>query len=318
MRWKTLRYPKPITLSRQLNPFKQKGLSLVELMAAITISTLIIAGLGGVVSQALETERVVRENNDVQQQARFAMQQMVQAISRSQRLMLPLAENPNTVWSESVRDPGVLAVTMDPTLDRNKDGFADADNDKDGLIDEDLGNDTSNDSSTGITNIDDDGDGISDNGSNFKDDDEDGSFNEDPINGIDDDNDGAIDEDSDDDMNQDNKAGIAGIDDDSDGTIDEGNKKDDDEDGSNDEDWYDPVVFYLSGTTLLQRFPNINPSDGTDYTEYTIAENVTQFRVERIAQGTNRSVLVEVSLTLSNADGESSQLKTSVRVGGGL
>ncbi|NKB35816.1 MAG: prepilin-type N-terminal cleavage/methylation domain-containing protein [Gammaproteobacteria bacterium] len=298
----------------------QQGMSLIELTAAVTIASLLIAGLGGVVVTALKAERVVHSNNNLQQQARFAMQQMVKAVSRSERLILPLPENTNTVWSESVRDPGVLAVTLASDLDRNNDGWADGNNDKDyldlnnndsrdsnepELIDEDTGDDSSNDSASGIVNIDDNGDGIIDNGLNSKDDDEDGDFDEDIANGLDDDNDGAIDEDLSDDNSADNKAGVIDVD-------------DDDEDGSNDEDWLDAVVFYQSGSTLIQRIPNIDPVDGNDYSEYTLADNVSEFRVERIFQASARAVLVDLILTLSNADGESSRVTTRIRVGGSL
>lgn len=79
-------------------------------------------------------------------------------MSRTRWLVLPLAENPNTPWSESDRDPGVLAVTLDPTLDSDGDGIMDADNDGDGLIDEDIPEDNNFDWAAGILGID-DGDG---------------------------------------------------------------------------------------------------------------------------------------------------------------
>jgi len=295
-----------------------KGLSLIEITITLAISAIVMISITGVIGQALETERIVRVRNDVHRQARFAMQQMVQAISHTQRLMLPLAENPTTAWSESVRDPGVLAVTLDPILDRNKDGFADVDNDKDGRVDEDLSRDNTKNGAPGIDGIDDDGDGQIDEGGNNDDNDEDGQTSEDHLDGLDNDGDGAIDEDFPDDINNDSAPGVVGIDDDGDSLIDEGHDDDDDEDGTRDEDWYDPVVFFLSGTTLMQRIPNINPTDGTDYTEYPIAENVTQFRVERIPQGTGRAILVDLSLTVTDSNGESAQINTQVRVGSRL
>ena len=54
-------------------------------------------------------------------------------------------------------------------------------------------------------------------------------------------------------LNDDGAPGIAGVDDDGDGSIDEGDVADDDEDGQSDEDWYDPVVFYLSGSAVIER-----------------------------------------------------------------
>ena len=255
---------------------------------------------------------------------------MVKSIRMTRRLMIPLGENPNTAYSESVRD--VLAVTLDPTLDRDKDGWADANNDKDYLdvnnngsrdageperVDEDTQGDMTNDNKSGIILIDDDGDGFVDE-SPVSDDDEDSLFDEDKLDGIDNDNDGSIDEDMGHSMRESGAPGILGFDDDFDGSVDEGDGKDDDEDGSQGDDWLDPVVYFLNGTTLMQRVPNINPADGTDYQENQIAENVTDFQVKRIPQGGGRSVLVDITLEITSANGERVEFNTSVGVGSGL
>jgi prepilin-type N-terminal cleavage/methylation domain-containing protein len=297
-------------------PKKQSGLSLIEILIAVTLAAILIAGMQGLISLALNAESSTRARNDSLQQGRFAMQMMVKSVRMTRRLMIPLGENPNTVYSESERD--VLAVTLDPTLDRDKDGWADANNDKDyldingdsvrdagepELIDEDLPSDATNDAQDGIIGIDDDNDGLIDE-SSPNDDDEDGVPFEDKYNGLDDDGDGSIDEDSHADMNQDGSAGTGGT----------GNNKDDDEDGIRDEDWLDPVVYFLNGTTLIQRIPNINPVDGTDYQENPIAENVTIFQVTRFPQGDGRAVLVKITLEI----GELDSFKTSVGVGSGL
>jgi hypothetical protein len=244
--------------------------------------------------------------------------------------MIPLGENPVTVWKESERN--VLAVTLDPTLDRDKDGWADANNDKDYLdanksgtrdageperIDEDSDDDSDNDGASGIAGIDDNGDGTVD-AQNAMDNDEDSLKGEDVINGLDDDGDGSIDEDPDWDMNGDGKPGIAGLDDDLDGSIDEGSKDDDDEDGLNSEDWIDNQVFYLNGTTLRERLPNVGAANGTAYTEYPIADNVSQFRVERLLGANGSTVLVDLTLTLSPPGGTGVSLNTRVAVGSGL
>ena len=142
---------------------------------------------------------------------RFAMDRMVHATRRSERLLVPLADNPSTNWRENVREQtfpasapegdsklatAVLAVTLDPTLDIDADGFADGDNDKDGLVDEDPGGDNTFDGMPGIAEIDDDGDGVADGaGTNDKDNDEDGTPIDDWLDGLDNDGDGAIDED---------------------------------------------------------------------------------------------------------------------------
>lgn len=314
---------------------KSHGYSLLELTLALSVAAILILGINGLLNSALQAVRLSHSQNNALQQARFAMQQMVQAVAGSQRLMIPLGENPATAWSESVRD--VLAVTLNPTLDRDKDGWADANNDEDFLdinnntlrdngeperIDEDLRANNTNDNAPGIVGIDDNGDGTADNSAAAdpnRDNDEDGSQVEDPINGIDDDNDGSVDEDITRDMNNDSAPGIAGVDDDYDGLTDEGgDNNDDDEDGLIREDWLDPVVFFLNGTTLMQRIPNINPIDGRDYGEYVIAENVSQFQVSRLSGGDTVSILVDITLTLSPPDTDPVTLNTQIRVGARL
>jgi type II secretory pathway pseudopilin PulG len=298
---------------------RARGFTLLEAVLAVAIAAILLGALAGVTGQSLQALALVREHAALNEDARFAMERMVAAVSGTSRLLLPLGENPATAWSESVRD--VLAVTLDPGLDRDQDGFADADNDKDGLVDEDIGSDATGDGASGIVGIDDDNDGGVDE-SNVADDDEDedqtGNRDEENLDWSDDDGDGAIDEDLDSDMNLDGAPGLLGIDDDEDGSTDEGDTRDDDEDGAYDEDPVDSVVFFLSGTTLVERLPNLDPSDGLDFTERPIAENVSLFRVERLAPGPNdRAVLVDITLQVASASGETVDLTTRVRVGGG-
>jgi hypothetical protein len=306
----------------------------VEMTLALFIAGVLIVGMDGLLSTALKSHQYSQNQNDTLQQARFAMQQMTRAVAGTRRLMIPLGENSATAWSESVRD--VLAVTLDPTMDRDQDGWADANNDKDYLdinnngsrdageperVDEDLANDNTNDSAPGIVDIDDNGDGTSDNSSALSpivDNDEDNVETEDSINNVDSDNDGAMDEDIQQDMNRDVAPGIKNFDDDFDGSVDEGFIHDDDEDGTTGEDWFDPVVFFLNGATLMQRLPNIDPVDGTDYTEYPIADNVTQLQVERLIGNDGVTVLVDITLQISPSNIEPITLNTRVRVGGAL
>jgi prepilin-type N-terminal cleavage/methylation domain-containing protein len=285
------------------------GFTLVELLLVLAIAGLLMAAVGGFISSALRTQAAVSERNAINREACFAMDRMTTAVRGTTRLLLPLANNP-------LRDPGLLAVTLDPTIDRDADGFADADNDKDGQVDEDIGSDANNDQKPGISGIDDDGDGPVDESSS-EDDDEDnfGGHDEDWQNGIDDDGDGNVDEDIGDDMNQDSQPGVAGVDDDGDGQIDEGAFQDDDEDGLTNEDWFDTVVYFLNGTDLVERWPNLNPVDGTDYTESTVAGNVTSFIVERVPAA--RAVLVDITLELTGPSGETVNFNTRVMVGGG-
>ncbi len=311
------------------------GFTIIELLISIAMGALILAAVATLFDQVLLTGDNIEQQNDGMQDARFAMQRMSAAVLGTDQLFLPTADNPNTTthpsnparnWLENIREQtvpatvglayesAVLAVSLSKDIDTDQDGFADADNDRDGRIDEDPSADLSDDGAAGILGIDDDGDGSIDEG-NFSDDDESGQSWEDPVNGMDDDGDGQIDEDSDDDINQDGEPGIAGVDDDADGTVDEGFAEDDDEDGQGDEDWPDTVVFFLQGSTLIERHPNVPASSGLDFVENPIAENVVRFRVERVPQGSGRSVLVDVTLELSSSNGNIS-LHSRLRVGG--
>jgi prepilin-type N-terminal cleavage/methylation domain-containing protein len=322
---------------------RQHGYTLVEVLIALALSTILFAGLGSVVGQVIDTRAAVQDKNELTRQARFAMEQMVRAVNRSPRLLLPLADNPKTNWPEHIREEtvpesaplgdstlatAVLAVTLDPAIDLDGDGTPDADNDGDGRFDEDLPGDNNFDLSPGIHQIDDDGDGSVDESAAsipMEDNDEDDGLMDDHLNAIDDDGDGSIDEDIKSDMNGDNNPGLESVDDDGDGLIDEGHHHDDDEDGVNNEDWYDPVVFYLDKSTLMQRTPV--PWDesgsgfvsGLDFITEPIAENVTRFRVERIPRDGDRSQTVDLTLELTSpANGETVTLNTRIRVGGAL
>lgn len=330
------------SISKRQGFNRQNAFTYVELLLAITITGILIAGMMGVVNTATETRDDVSQRNEITRQARFAMQRMVQNISHSHRLLLPLNDNPNTDWPEHIREQtvpatapvgsstlatAVLAITLPENIDLNGDGVPDADNDADGLIDEDIASDNNNDGAAGILLIDDNGDGSIDDSTDAEpsnDNDEDDSATEDPVNGIDDDADGSIDEDLTADMNNDGDSGLIGVDDDADGIIDENNRNDDDEDNLTDEDSYDSVVFYMNGTSLIERTPvpwDTNADTlitGADFIESTIAENVTRFRVERLISANNIQV-IDLTLELTDPDSaESISLNTQVRLGGTL
>ena len=321
----------------------QHGFTLVEMLMALAIGSIILLTLHGVVTRGLHTQSVVQAKNDLARQAHFAMERMVRAIGRTYLLLLPLEDSQNTTWPDNLREQtspaspprgdstlatAVLAVTQDPSADIDTDGTPDADNDADGLIDEDLPEDITNDTAPGIYMVDDMGDGTIDenNACCYMDDEEDsGATNEDPINGLDDDGDALVDEDPSSDMNADSCPGECGVDEDGDGYIDEGSAQDDDEDGLSDEDWLDPVVFYLNGSSLVQRIPapwDVDASGsvtGRDFITDTIAENVTRFRVERLPLNGGRHVLVDLTLELTSPQtDETFSLNTRMRVGGSL
>jgi hypothetical protein len=292
-----------------------------------------------VLGQALQIHDAVRDQNELTRQARFAMQRMVRSVSHSRLLLLPLNDKPATNWPENIREQtmpptppigdstlatAVLAVTLPLYVDLDADGFSDADDDRDGRIDEDLRPNKTYSQAPGIYLIDDDGDGQVDEGT-AADDDESSIINDDPINGVDDDDDNNVDEDPPPDMNGDGCSGICGVDDDGDGQVDEAAVNDDDEDGQVDEDWFNAVVFYLDNGTLMERTPV--PWDesggggitGRDFIVEPIAENVTRFRVERVAGVAGSPQRVDLTLELTSpVTGETVSLHTQVRVGGAL
>ena len=318
----------------------QSGVTLIELVITVAIGSLIVAGLSGIVSATFRSKQSVIEHNELTRQAGFAMERIVRTVSHSTRLTVPQADNPGTNWREHVREQtvpasppegsstnatAVLAVGLPLYVDLNFDGVPDADNDGDGRIDEDAPADRNYDFAPGLWFIDDDGDGSIDEGSfSTSDDDEQGGSNEDRLDLGDNDGDGRIDEDPGADMNGDGCPGICGVDDDGDSLVDEGSFAwdDDDEDSSTDEDWYDPVVFYLDNGTLKQRIPvpwdetGASGITGRDFVVADLADNVTLLRFERVPG--SRYVLVDIRLVLSGSGGESVDLATRVRLGGAL
>ncbi len=319
-----------------------RGFTLIELLIAMALAGLVLAAMSGLVNNVLGTEEVTTERNQLRRDARFAMERMVSLSADSRRLLLPLVDKPFTNWPENIREEtvpasppigastkatAVLAVVLPLNIDLDADGFPDADDDRDGRIDEDLPNDAQHDFLAGIMLIDDDGDGQVDEGNNYSDD-ESTTNNDDPINGIDDDGDDNVDEDPPSDNNGDGCPGICGVDDDSDGTIDNGSNDDDDEDGGTFEDPYDPVVFYLNGSSLMERMPvpwnedgistPDGPVDGRDFVASVIAENVTRLRVERVATAGGSAQLVAIELELTGPTGAVVSVESRVRIGGAL
>jgi type II secretory pathway pseudopilin PulG len=332
----------------------ERGLTVIEILVSVGVGAILILSLSGTVGQALDTRNQTRARAELLQDGNFAMDRMLRAVGGSRRLMLPLADNPATAWREHVREQtvpasppetdsvvatAVLAVTLPPTADLG-DGWADANNDRDyqdlngnsvrdpgepERIDEDVGQDNTNDNEAGIVGIDDNGDGLVDvstEGHANHDNDEEEGHTDDSVNGLDDDGDGSIDEDIHDDMNMDGESGVLGVDDDLDGDIDEEGPQDDDEDGSKDEDWFDPLVFFMQGTDLIERRPvpfdtNFDFTvDGLDFVESVIAENVSRFRVERVPAPPGGAVTVDLILELTDQNANQVELHSVARLGG--
>jgi type II secretory pathway pseudopilin PulG len=292
------------------------GFTLVEALVLVALAALLASTVQGALASALDAFAVVRREDQVTREARFALDRMVRSVRTSDLLLLPLAERGTTAWSESVRP--VLAVRMPPHLDRDRNGAPDGDGGPDGRLDEDPGADRSGDAKPGLIGIDDDGDGVVDEGASG-DDDEDGAVGEDWLDGIDNDGDGTVDEDPGADQNADGAPGVLGVDDDGDSLIDEGGVWNDDEDPFTDEDGLDAWVFYLAAGTLVERIPNIAPASGLDYSEHTLAHGVSDFQVERLPRSSgDRAQLVEIRLTLLDTSGQPHSLTSRVRLGADL
>ena len=58
----------------------QCGMTLMEVLVALTIAALLAAPLGAMVLNALSAQSVAGDTNDVAQQAQFAMQRMEAAV----------------------------------------------------------------------------------------------------------------------------------------------------------------------------------------------------------------------------------------------
>lgn len=151
----------------------QRGIALAELLVAAVIAALVLGSLGAVVAGMRQGDAVLGERAMLRRDARLALDRIAAMVEGSTRLMVPLEA------TTTARD--VIAVALPPTLDRNGDGYADADNNKNGTVDDDLPADETNDGGAGIIGIDDDGDGAVDNGTSFIDNDEKGTTGSAPV-----------------------------------------------------------------------------------------------------------------------------------------
>lgn len=275
---------------------KKNGLTLVELLIAVAIMSLIAGVMTYSLGNSLESWDRMKSQSEFLMMGRLALNRMVGSVRNTNLVLIPLQSAPS-------RD--VLAIA------------AMNDNDGDGRIDEDPSSDMTGDNTPGISGIDDDGDGLIDEGDN-RDDDEDGLVNEDPLDGIDNDGDGNIDEDTGDDRNNDGLPGIAGFDDDQDGDIDEGGVSNDDEDFKAgmtivpliNEDAIEPIVFRFENGKLIERRPDQStPLNFADYNEAVLAEHVKIFRVERLT-GSKDETIIKIQLVLDDGSGNQVSIET--------
>ncbi len=276
-----------------------RGLTLLEMLISVVLIIILLGGLQQLSRQLGLGALEIKSRNEQIKQLEHAFMRLERAIERGNGLLIPRFDNPATLHDESMRD--LIAVGLDPQLDRDANGVADADNDADGAVDEDLPADHTNDGAAGVIGLDDDGNGTVDGAGGSQDNDEDGITNEDWLDDIDNDADGSTDEDMNADMDQQVIVDA-----------------DDDGDGSTDEDWIDVVAFYLQGNQILERRPAINAVDGTDYDEYVLLENVTNFSVHLISDQNSSWPLVTIDISVIDNAGATHNLSKTYRVGSRL
>jgi prepilin-type N-terminal cleavage/methylation domain-containing protein len=268
-----------------------RGLTLVELLIGAVILALVSVTAAALLHTCLQAHAYGNRKSALYREGVLAMERMTTGVRNCASLLIPNAHSPSRdvlAFSGSVNDDNDFHFN-DPLFPR---------------IDEDLDKDMTNDDKSGIEGEDDDGDGATDE-DNKEDDDEDSVKNEDPINGIDNDGDGNIDEDGAADMNGDDKAGMANVDDDGDGAADEGDKEDDDEDGTKNEDPLNPIVYYVLGGNELREKPPPDPPGSDPGPGAVLSERVTGFTVTYEPPDTDHDPRISISLTLTDADGES-------------
>jgi prepilin-type N-terminal cleavage/methylation domain-containing protein len=264
-----------------VNRLNETGLSLIELLVTILIFGLIAAGATTFLFTTLNAHDQGNARYELYQEGLMIMDRLTAQLRQCTFLLLPNAHKPTR---------NILALS----------GFSNEDNDHyfgDPLfpkIDEDQGGERFKNDKPGIALIDDDGDGFVDEG-NHGDDDEDGSEDEDPLDGQDNDLDGNVDEDPPHDENANGQPGIISMDDDGDGLVDEGAIVDDDEDGTNNEDFLNPLIYdIVSGTSTFQM------SDPYKGETRVLSTRASDFQT--IWETPNR---IYITLTLTGDDGKS-------------
>ena len=112
----------------------QSGLTLLELLVAIAIFSILVGGLYQVLDHTLATYETTRNQQNLLSQARYAMERMVMFVQASDEIVRPAGSATQELTvSERVLDTydnltGVYRI--------DGDGILDADNDADGLVNE--------------------------------------------------------------------------------------------------------------------------------------------------------------------------------------
>ena len=267
----------------------EKGLTLVELVLAVTI-TGIIAGAGtALLSTCLEAQGQSEDRFRLYQEGLMAMERMTAGIRKTTVVLVPNGHSPtrNILAFSRLVNSDDDSYFGDPLFPR---------------VDEDP-NDYFSFGSYGIKGVDEDGDGSFDEGS-YKDEDEDGDVGEEPFDGLDNDGDGAVDEEVQSDYDINGVPGISHMDDDGDNLVDEAPHKpaDDDEDGVvNEEDILFTVYLYDSVAKTLTEIQS-HPFNGiyAPAPRVVLSDHVTSF--EAFFDAAER---IRITMTLTGDDGES-------------
>lgn len=299
----------------------QQGMTLVEVMIAVTIIAILSSVVFALADTALKAWAQSNGEGEIYREGSMAMEYLATAVRSAHRVLVPIQSTTGT----ASQDVLALAMPCDDCDSRTDGDFDCIDNDGDGRYDEDVYRDMNHDGRPGIEGIDDNDNGTIDDYYTYsradRNDDEDLKcsfwwfgvcfgytiqYDEDWIDGLDNDGDGFLDEDWPSDMNDDGEDGMRYFDDDGDGAIDEGSRYDDDEDGSSDEDDFDPVLFYRDTATdeLVLEHPLYN-NDGNcsrdGYDEVVLAEDVTDFSVTVVSLGAGVTV-VRVLLEITRGE----------------
>lgn len=275
-----------------------RGLTLVELLLAVTVLSLMALAFFSITHTTLRSWAHAGDRDEVTERGRAALERITQRVREAHRVLLPFQFAPLDTSTHRI-----LCVALG------------VDNDGDGRVDEDSYDVYQDGTASGLPGLDDDWDGSIDEGSPWNDD-ESGDYDEDALDGVSNDGDSWIDEDWGADMNGDGAPGVAYIDDDNDGWVDEGSVNDDDEDGWSDEDPIEPLVYYVDPAERPPVLAEFHPLDGTTVLVtnlyYESEEDYADgFRVTRVNL-VNGTTVLHISLRLMTEAGELAEFRTTV------
>jgi prepilin-type N-terminal cleavage/methylation domain-containing protein len=267
----------------------EKGLTLIELVLAITITGIIASAGTALLWTCLEAQGHGEDRSRLYQEGLMAMERMTAGIRKTTVVLVPNGHSPTRdilAFSRLVNSDGDFYFA-DPLFPR---------------VDEDP-HDYFSFGSYGIKGVDEDGDGMLDE-ENFKDEDEDGSFGEEPIDGLDNDGDGAVDEEVQPDYDMNGVPGISNMDDDGDNLVDEVPNKpadDDEDDLINEEEILFAVYSYnASAKTLTEIHSHSHNGIYDPAPRVVLSDHVTNF--EAFFDAPER---IRITMTLTGDDGES-------------